>query len=130
MTRPAALRHFARAASLLVLIFALGLLLQLIRSSLMAGVPGEIVIGLPGILWLTAPIAVAAAFVSASSTRIGAAAFLTLESLLILSVVAQLGWGRPLGLAFLPVLQAGAIVLAFLLALALGWRMRPDFLKD
>lgn len=129
MSRPAALRHLHRAAFLLALLFALVLLGQLIRSSLTAGVPREIMIGLPGIVWLTAPILVAAAFVSASSTRAGAGAFLALEIALIASVAAGIRWGGPLGLMVLPVLQAGAILLVFLAALALGWRMRPDFLK-
>ncbi|HYD13311.1 MAG TPA: hypothetical protein VEC11_10735 [Allosphingosinicella sp.] len=130
MTRPAALRSFDRAATFLALIFALGLLAELVRSSLAGGVAREILIGLPGLLWVAAPSLVAAAFVGASSTRAGAGAFLALEIALILSVIAQLLWGGPLGLMFLPLLQAGAILLVFLGALALGWRMRPDFLRD
>ena len=129
MSRPAALRHFHRAGVLLVLLFALALLVELIRASLAAGVPREIMIGLPGIVWLTAPILVAAAFVSASSTRVGAGAFLALEIALIASVAVEIRWGGPLGLMALPVMQAAAILLTFLAALTFGWRMRPDFLR-
>lgn len=130
MSRPAALRYFHRAGYLLALIFAVLLVVQLVRSSLEAGLPREILLGIPGIFWVAAPILFAAAFVGASSTRLGAAAFLTLELALIASVAAVLLWGDPLGLVFLPILQAIAITVAFLIALALGWRMRPDFLKD
>jgi hypothetical protein len=132
--RPAALRSFDRAALLLVLVFALGLVGELVWSALAAGAPGEIPLGLLGIIWLTLPIAAAAAFVGASSTQAGATAFLGLEVLLILPVVAVLipglDWGGALGLMFMPFLQAGAIILVFLIALAFGWRMRADFLKN
>jgi hypothetical protein len=134
MSRPAALRSFDRAALLLLLAFTLGLFVELVWLALKTDVPSEILIGLPGILWLSLPIAAAAALVGASSTRIGAAAFLTLELLLILSVAAfllpGLGWGAGVALMFLPVPQTAVILLVFMIAMAFGWRMRPDFLKD
>ena len=128
MTRPVALRHFDRAAIALLLLFALGLAANLVWSALASNMPGEIIIGLPGIVWLSLPAAAAAAFVCASSTRAGAAAFLVLEVLQTVPVV--IGWGGPISLLMLPLLQIGAIILVFLAAVAFGWRMRADFLQD
>jgi hypothetical protein len=128
--RPAALRFLDRAALALVISFVIGLLTLLVRS----GEPGSSILGdLVGIVWLTLPIAATAALVGASPNGEGATLFLILEIVLILSVVAfllpGLGWGSALALTFLPFLQVGAILLVFVIALAFGWRMRPDFLK-
>jgi len=85
------------------------------------------------VTWTAAPVYAAAAFVSASPNGAGAWSFLALQVALIASFAWQFvavlhsstggfiffGW---------PLVQWIAIVLAFLVALALGWRMRPDFL--
>jgi hypothetical protein len=85
--------------------------------------------------WTAAPVYAAAAFVGASPSRTGARFFLALE----LALIASFAWGfvgslhsATGGLIFFtwPLAQWTALVLAFLLALAFGWRMRPDFLKD
>ena len=129
--RPA--RPLFRAASWLALAYVLaffGLALAAITEGDWAG----IVLGFPAILWMASPVIVAAGFVGASSTRIGATVFLLLEVGLILSffglLIAYRGEGAIIGLPFLPVIQFGAIILVFLAALPFGWRMRPDFLKD
>ena len=134
MSRQGALRSFDRAALALLIAFVLGLLALSVRSVVMHGEPGSTILtNLLAILWLTIPIAVAAALVGASPNGEGATLFLILEILLILSVVAfllpGLGWGSALALMFLPFPQYGAIALVFVIALAFGWRMRPDFLR-
>ena len=134
MTRPAALRHFDRVALGLLIAFILGLTALLISSTIQYGEGSDILLDFIAIVWLSLPIAVAAALVDASPDRAGATLFLILETLLILSVTFFLlpssGWGGPIALMFLPLLQVGAILLVFVIALAFGWRMRPDFLKD
>jgi hypothetical protein len=84
--------------------------------------------------WTAGPVVAAAAFVGASPNRIGASLFLVLELLLI----ASFGWefadslsSSTGGFIFFtwPLAQWAAIILAFLVALLFGWRMRPDFMK-
>jgi hypothetical protein len=134
MSRPAALRFLDRAALALVIAFALGLLALFVRSAILYDEGSNILPDVLGIIWLSLPIAVAAALVGASPGGEGATLFLTLEILLILLVVAfllpGLGRGSALALMFLPFLQYAAIILVFVIALAFGWRMRPDFLKN
>ena len=85
--------------------------------------------------WTAAPVYAAAAFVGASPNPTGALLFLVLE----LALIASFAWqfvgsldSSTGGLIFIgwPIFQWAALVLAFLAALALGWRMRPDFLRD
>ncbi len=85
--------------------------------------------------WTAAPVYVAAAFVGASPNRRGAWPFLALE----LALIASFAWqweavrhSSTGGLIFIfsPLLQWTAIILVFVIALAFGWRMRRDFLKD
>ncbi|MEA3031194.1 MAG: hypothetical protein QOG13_2519 [Sphingomonadales bacterium] len=79
----------------------------------------------------------AAGLAGASPTRRGALSFLALELVLILSFAwefVQVSFVHPSstgGLVFLswPLLQWAAVAVAFPVALAFGWRMRPDFLK-
>ena len=87
--------------------------------------------------WITAPAICAAAFVAASPTRFGATIFLAFEIVLIVSTVLFVRdiWlhgnsTSSVALLFLPLPQWGAVIVAFLISLACGWRMRPDFLKD
>ncbi len=87
--------------------------------------------------WIAAPVFGMAALASASPSPRGAAAFLGLELALIAWTVravlqANLHGNSTAfaGVVLLPVLQWPGVLLAFLLALACGWRMRPDFLKD
>jgi hypothetical protein len=135
VSRPAALRLFDRAALGLLIAFALGLLVVFVWSLVAAGEPGGVILAnLFGILWLALPIAAAAALVGASPSSAGALLFLLLEILLVLSVafffLPGLGWGAGIALMFMPILHAGVIILVFMIALAFGWRMRPDFLRD
>ncbi|MDQ8755256.1 hypothetical protein RCO27_03340 [Sphingosinicella sp. LHD-64] len=90
-----------------------------------------------GAPWIAAPAIAIAAFVRASPTRLGALLFLVFEFALILwtawftyGVYAYGNSTASIGFLFLPILQWGAVLVAFLIALALGWRMRPDFMKD
>ena len=85
--------------------------------------------------WTASPVYFTAGFVCASPNRTGALFFLGLE----LALIASFAWqfaaslhSSTSGFTFFgwPVFQWAAIVLAFLIALSLGWRMRPDFLKD
>lgn len=85
--------------------------------------------------WTAAPVYAAAAFVGASPSRTGAWLFLALELALIASFAWQFAGSLHSstgGFIFIgwPIFQWAAIILAFLLALASGWRMRPDFLRD
>jgi hypothetical protein len=87
--------------------------------------------------WLAAPVVAAAAGAGASPTRLSAMTYLSLEIGLILfsiwSTVDMFLHGNStagIGILFLPIPEWGAFILIFLLNLACGWRMRPDFLKD
>ena len=83
------------------------------------------------VTWTAAPVYVAAAFVAASPNRAGAWLFLALELALIASFAWQwdaVSHSSTGGLIFVgwPMIQWAAIIIAFVI----GWRMRPDFLKD
>ena len=127
----------ARAGAALFLAFLLVLAGQLIGIGIGSGGPGTLFDALGVLLWLAAPTLAAWALVGASTTRTGALAFLALQGVLIGSVVwIYIGINSPeamssstsgVALMILPVYQWGAILLALLLALALGWRMRPGF---
>jgi hypothetical protein len=134
MTQARRPKPIASAGGWLALAFVLTLFGMLLTMAVRSGEMAELLIGLPGLAWLTAPIVGAWAFVGASPTRTGALGFLALELGLIGSVVwvylvTMSSSTGSLALAVWPVYQWGAILLAFMLALALGWRMRPDFLK-
>jgi hypothetical protein len=90
-----------------------------------------------GAPWLAAPIFAAAVFVGASSTRSGGTSFLLLELALAVAGLWFFFTGvlhgnstAVLGLLIWPFVQWGAVLIAFLVAMACGWRMRPDYLKD
>jgi hypothetical protein len=127
-------RTLTRLATWLALAFAGSLMVALLTTAFVSGEPSEAIIGLPGALWLSLPVACAAGLVGASITRTGAAAFLVVEMGLVLSLPALIyayrGEGAIIGLAFFPLVQTVAILIVFLIALLFGWRMRPDFLKD
>jgi len=98
--------------------------------------PDTFLFGLLVIPWIAAPVIAASAGAGASSTRIGAAFFLTLEMGFILfavwttvDMVRSTSSTAAIGILFLPIPQWGAFLFAFLLALLFGWRMRPDFLE-
>lgn len=87
--------------------------------------------------WLAAPVVATAAEAGASPDRGGAINHLALEAILIIYSI----WSgidinlhgnstSAIGILFLPILEWRAFLLVFLVALACGWRMRPDFLKD
>lgn len=123
-----------RAGFWLALAFAAMLIVDMVIT---AGLD-EVLLAIPAIAWVTAPAVVAAGFVGASSTRLGASAFLVTELVLIGWVVWAIIDYRyihpsstgALGLMLLPILQAAAILVVFLVAMLFGWRMRADFLKD
>jgi hypothetical protein len=97
----------------------------------------EFLLGLLVIPWLAAPVVAAAACAGASPNRQGAITFLMFEmALILLSIWAtadMLVYGNStagIGILLLPILEWGAFNLVFLVALACGWRMRPDFLRE
>jgi hypothetical protein len=85
--------------------------------------------------WTAAPIVAAAAFVGASPGRMGALLFFMLELLLVASFCWEFAVSLSSstgGFVFFtwPLIQWAAIIVAFLVALLFGWRMRPDFMND
>jgi len=121
-------------AGWLALANLLGLTLPFLYAAFVEGDGASLAGAAVAATWTAAPVVTAAAFVGASPSRIGASLFLLLELLLI----ASFGWEfvtmphtSTSGLIFLswPLLQWPAILLAFLVALLFGWRMRPDFMK-
>lgn len=87
--------------------------------------------------WIAAPAVAAAAGAGASPDRLGTSTYLALEAGFILftiwSVVDINLYGNStaaIGILFLPVLEWPVLILVFLVALACGWRMRPDFLLE
>ena len=87
--------------------------------------------------WFVLPVLAAAAGAGASPTSLGAMTYLLLEAALILfsiwaTVDTRLHGNSTasIGLLFLPVFEWLVFGLVFLLALACGWRMRPDFLRE
>ena len=134
---PPAVKSVSRAAGWLALAYLLAWALPLLWGGGVEGDAGALAGAFLAAPWIAAPVIAAAAFVGASPTRAWAATFLAGE----LALVAWTAWvtvrafrygnsTAAVGYIFLPMLQWCAVVAAFLFALALGWRMRPDFLKD
>ena len=123
-----------RSAWWLAAAFAAAMLVLLI---VLAGDEATIA-AIPLAAWVAAPIAVAAGFVEASSTRLGASAFMTLEIAMIASVVwvvVDFLYLHPsafggVSLILLPFVHATGLLIMFLGAMLFGWRMRPDFLRN
>ena len=100
---------------------------------------GAWVFGILAYFWQIAAVALVALLVNLSRTRMGAVAFLLLEIAIIvfnlwvwhdLSFV-HLDAQNPIALLlFLPICGLIAVAVLFPVALLLGWRMRPDFLKE
>jgi hypothetical protein len=120
-------------AGWLALAYLLALALPFVYAALVEGDVASLAGAAIAGTWTAAPVVSTAAFVGASPGRIGAALFLLLELLLI----ASFGWefaaslsSSTGGFIFLtwPLVQWMAIVVAFLVALFFGWRMRPDFM--
>jgi len=121
-------------AGWLALAYLLALSLPFLYAAFVEGDGASLGGALVAATWTSAPVVAAAAFVGASSSRIGAALFFALE----LSLAASFGLEfitmprtSTSGFIFLtwPLLQWLAIVVAFLVALPFGWRMRADFMK-
>ncbi len=128
-------RRIARFAFWLALAYAAALAGPYVYFAVVERDGGSFVGALIAATWTASPAYIAAGFVSASPGRTGACLFLMLEVALIVSFAWELAAVRHSstgGFIFFgwPIFQFGALVVAFLLALALGWRMRPDFLKD
>lgn len=123
-----------RTGGWLALAFVAGLLIALIGKG---SLDGADIFAIPAaVIWIGAPIVGAAAFVGASTTRLGALVFLASEILLAASTIwlmvdLKLNGNSTGVLAFIPwpVVQWVALGLVFLIALPCGWRMRSDFLK-
>ena len=123
------------AAGWLALAYVLALSLPFLYGAFFAGDGASLGGALVAATWTAAPVVAAAAFVGASPNRLGATLFFVLELLLAASFAREYWMSLSSstgGFVFLtwPLLQWAAILLAFLLALLLGWRMRSDFLKD
>lgn len=126
ITRIAVLLALAYAAALAGPYFYAGLFIEDEHVSLVGA--------LIAATWTAAPVYVAAALVGASPNRTGACLFLALQVALIASFAWQFAEVRHSstgGFILLsgPIVQWLAIAVAFPVALAFGWRMRPDFLK-
>lgn len=137
-TAPAGTAGLSRAAGWLALAYILALAALLLWRAIDTGEGEDLLWGPVGIAWMAAPVVAAAALAGASPTRPAAAAFLALETVMIVVdawIYVELAYFKRdafvgLALGALPVFQWFAIVAAFLFALACGWRMRPDFLRD
>jgi len=128
-------RTIARFAFWLALACGAALAVPFLYAVLFEGDGASLGGALLAAIWTGAPVYCAAAFVSASPDRTGAWSFLALQALLIATAVSQYIGSHEsstgaLIFVFWPIAQWAAILLAFLVALALGWRMRPDFLRD
>ena len=129
-------RTIARFAFWLALVYAAALAGPYLYAGLFVEDEHASLVGaLIAATWTASPVYIAAGFVSASPNRAGAWLFLLLEVALIASFAWQFVAVRHSstgGFIFFgwPILQFGALVIAFMVALALGWRMRPDFLRD
>jgi hypothetical protein len=127
-------RTIARVALWLALVYAAALAGPFLYAAFFEGDGASLGGALIATTWTAAPVYAAAAFVGASPTRTGAWLFLSLELTLIASFAWQFLASRDSstgGFIFFgwPLLQFGALVIAFLIALAMGWRMRQDFLR-
>ena len=128
------LRILYRAAGWLAVAYFAAFAVPGAISEIREGVPGMVLVVIPVAFMMAIPIIAAAALVGASSTRIGATAFLLLELSLCASTVGFFWYYRDDGVVFSlplwPIAQGAAICLVFMVALAFGWRIRPDFMKD
>jgi hypothetical protein len=131
---PPRTRILTHLAGWLALAYLLGLSVPFLYAAFVEGDGASLAGAAVAATWTAAPVVAAAAFVGASPGRTGASLFLLLELLLI----ASFGWEFAASLSsstggFIfftwPLLQWAAIVVAFLVALLFGWRVRPDFMK-
>jgi len=128
-------RTIARVALWLALVYAAALAGPFLYATAVEGDGASLGGALIAATWTAAPVYAAAAIVGASPTRTGAWPFLALELALIVSFAWQFIASRHSstgGFTFVgwPLLQFGVLVVAFMIALLMGWRMRPDFLRD
>jgi hypothetical protein len=128
-------RTIVRVALWLALAYAAALAGPPLYAAFARGGGGTLGGALLAVTWTAAPVYVAAAFVGASPGHRGAWLFLALELALIASFAWQFAGSRHSstgGFIFFgwPMIQWAAIILVFMIALAFGWRMRPDFLRD
>jgi len=127
-------RTIARVALGFALVYAAALAGPFLYATAVEGDGASLGGALIAATWTAAPVYAAAAIVGASPTRTGAWLFLALELALIVSFAWQFIASRDSstgGFIFFssPMVQWAAIILAVPIALALGWRMRPDFLR-
>ena len=127
-------RILTHLAGWLALAYLIGLTAPFLYAAFVEGDGASLGGAAVAATWTAAPVVAAAAFVGASPGRTGASLFFLLELLLI----ASFGWEYAASLSsstggfiFItwPLLQWTAVLIAFLVALLFGWRMRPDFMK-
>ena len=131
---PSRTRTITRMAFLLALAYAAALAGPFFYAAVVESDGASLGGAILAATWTAAPCYAAAAFVGASSNRRGAWLFLALEVALVASFAWQFAAVRHSstgGFIFFgwPMIQWAAIILAFVIALAFGWRMRPDFLR-
>jgi hypothetical protein len=127
----------SRVGGWMSLVYLLAFFLPFLWIGIRHGDGGALVGAFLGGPWIAVPVMCAATLIGASPTRLGATIFLLLELGLIcwtgsfmINAYSHGNSTAAIGLFILPAIQLFVVAVAFTIALACGWRMRPDFLKD
>ena len=127
-------RTSSRTAGLLALAYTLAVAGLALRGIVHEREADVLLLALFFIPWQAAPVVAAACAVSASAGRAGAAAFLAIEILLVLSmawleqdVYRNGNSTAPVSLVIWPLVQWGALLLFFPITYLFGWRMRENW---